>query len=122
MKAKPDLAAGFLMLIAGCNSQEVETTQSVLTPPEVAGLNIRARANDIEALKKLQLHYDFEQADDKREEIHQKLFQLNDPDAIEMEATRLISLSKTNTAEGRKRKAPRQCIGARRTGGLALRV
>ena len=80
-----------LLTLAGCGSRETVTTKSPYSKSEVFDLEIRVIKNDVDAMKKLQEHYDFAHMYDKREDMHQKLLALDDYDAM-IEESEILSL------------------------------
>jgi hypothetical protein len=96
-------ATAIFMILMGCGSQGLTTTKSDLSRQEVLELQARASANDVKALRELELHYDFEDMDKMREEMHVKLLKLGDPEALVEEADK-IAISAERTVDKKEKK------------------
>jgi hypothetical protein len=80
--------------LTACGSSEEKTTQCTHSAKKIGDLEIDAASNDRNALRELELCYDFQGDTINRARIHRRRLALKEPEAMIEEAERLINLSR----------------------------
>jgi hypothetical protein len=79
--------------LVSCGPNTETTTQCVYSAKQIGDLEISAAAYDRNALRELELCYDFDGKAADRERIHLKRLELGEPEAMTEEAERLMNLA-----------------------------
>jgi hypothetical protein len=92
------------LAITACSDMQEKTTESPYSKREVADFENRAAANDLAALRELDIHYDLAGSEVERERIHQRRVALGEPESLDEEIFRRISKAeKLTDCEAKKR-------------------
>lgn len=84
-------------MIAACEPMKDRDSRCVYSPAEIAQLEARGSNNDRAALRELELCYDFRADSAARERIHALRLNLQEPEALNEEAMKLLLQSKRET-------------------------
>lgn len=84
-------------LVAGCDAGREQTTKCVYSVEEISKLEAAASSNDRVALRELELCYDFQGKEAERQRIHAIRLRLQEPEALDEEAMKLLIESRQQT-------------------------
>lgn len=86
--------AGVFLLCVGCASEEADKSKCVYSSSEIASLELKSSGGDRSALRELELCYDFNELHEDRDRIHKKRLELEEPEALDEEAMKLLGKAK----------------------------